>query len=162
MDSIDRTYQVRGRQVYLRELADLAAVRSAQADSRSSTAGVLESLAPEVDLPQVRAFEDAGWSFVARDKARDGATVYLRPNGRLALGTNRLTVRVTGTHSAEEAEAFLAQEGVQVIDRLKFASNLFVVEVPSGHHPLEAAANLTSSNEVEFAEPELIEIIPHR
>jgi hypothetical protein len=163
VNTIDRTYRVRGKSVHLQELTDLAAVRSERtADRRALTASALEGIAPDVALPQVRAFEQAGWAFVPRQQAHDGAKVYLRPSGRVALGTNRLTVRVAGNRTDEEAQNVLGRHGVVVVDRLKFAPNLFVVAVPAGHDPVEAAERLVASGEVEFAEPELIEIIPGR
>jgi hypothetical protein len=163
VNTIDRTYRTRGKQVHLQELADLAAVRSDQAGDRPALAeAALEGVAPEAALPQVRAFENAGWAFVPRQQAADGAKVYLRPNGRVSLGTNRLTVRVAGKRTVEEAEDLLRRHGFTVLERLKFAPNLFVVAVPAGHDPVEAAERLAASGEVEFAEPELIEAVPGR
>ncbi len=164
MNTIDRTYRVRGKEVHLQELADLAAVRSERAGGRRAlSAAALAGAAPEAALLPMRAFENAGWAFVPRQQAADGAKVYLKPGGRLALGTNRLTVHVAGKRSDEEARDLLAHHGCTVIDRLKFAPNLFVVTVPAGDDPVEAAERLTAlGGEIEFAEPELIEIIPGR
>jgi hypothetical protein len=163
MNAIDRTYQVRGKSVRLRELTDLVAVRPQRSTDRPKlTAAALDAVAPEVPLPQVRAFEEAGWEFVPRERAADGAKVYLKSGGRVALGTNRLHVRVASERSDEEARALLARHGLTVVDRLKFAPNLYVVEVPAGQDALDMAGRLAASNEVEFAEPELIEIVPGR
>ena len=163
MNTIDRTYQQRGKQVHLQELTDLTAVRLERPEGRGTvSAPALESIVPEGTLPQVRAFEDAGWAFVSRLQATDGAKVYLKPSGRVALGTNRLTVRVVGRYSDVEAREMLSRQGFAVVDRLKLASNLFVVAVPAGHDAVEAAGRLTGSGEVEFAEPEFIEAISGR
>jgi hypothetical protein len=163
VNTIDRTYRVRGKQVRLRELADLAAVRSERAGNRAALTGAaLQGLAPEEALPQVRAFERAGWAFVPRQQAADGVKVYLEPSGRVALGTNRLTVRVAGKHSDEEVQGLLRRHGLTVLDRLKFAPNLYVVGVPAGDDALAAAERLLASGEVEFAEPEFIESISGR
>jgi hypothetical protein len=163
VNAIDRTYQVRGKQVRLQELTDLAAVRSERGTGRVKMATkALDAVAPEVPLPQLRAFEDAGWAFVPRARAAGGAKVYLKSGGRVALGTNRLTVRVAGKRSEEEARELLARHGLTVVERLKFAPNLYVVEVPAGQDALEAAERLTASGDVEFAEPVLIEHLPGR
>jgi hypothetical protein len=162
VNTVDRMYRVRGKQVHLQELTDVVAVRSEPSADRRAPPAALEGIAPEGALPQVRAFEQAGWAFVPRQQAHDGAKVYLKPGGGVALGTNRLTVRVIGKHSDQEARNVLSRNGLVVVDRLKFAPNLFVVAVPPGQDTVEAAARLVASAEVEFAEPELIEIIPGR
>lgn len=160
MHTITRTYRQRGKQISLQELDEVAAVRS---DERRPFPSVyLTDLGPQGALAQVRAFEDAGWSFVPRGQAVDGAKVYIKPSGRVALGTNRLTVRVSRDHSDAEAKDLLCRHGVSVVDQLKFAPNLFVVTVPAGHDPLEAAEDLAGSGGVEFAEPELVEVVPGR
>jgi Fervidolysin N-terminal prodomain len=157
--SIDRTYRVRGNEVKLQELVDLSAVRS---DERGALPlAPLDSVGPET-ARQVHAFQDAGWEFVPREQAAQGAKVYVRPGGGVALGTDRLTVRVASDRSAEEAAGLLDRHGFTVLDRLKFAPNLFVVRVPAGHDAVEAAQRLADSGEVEFAEPELIEYLPGR
>jgi len=162
VNTIERTYRMRGTQVHLQEVVDLAAVRSASTGRpRVLTAAAVGAIAPEAES-QVRAFESAGWEFVPRHQAADGAKVYLKSGGRVALGTNRLTVRVAGECSDKEAAELLACHGFAVVDRLKFAPNLFVVEVASGRDAIEAAERLAASGEVEFAEPELIEVIPRR
>lgn len=163
MNSIDRMYSMRGKQVRVRELADLVAVRAERKGQKPALTGpTLESLAPGLDLPQFRALEDAGWVFVQREHVGDGAPVYLRPSGRVALGTDRLTVRVTGSRSPQEAEEWLAEQGLEVLNRLKFASNLFVVRIPPGRDPMSEAERLLASRQVEFAEPEMIESLTGR
>ena len=159
MNAIDRSYQLRGKQVHLQELTDVTAVHLGQAGS--STAGpsaAMEGLVPELAMPQVRAFEDAGWSFQSGRQPTDGAKVYLKPTGRVVLGTNRLVVRFSNDQGRET----LARLGLTVIDQPKFASNLFVVTVPHDLDVVEAAERLASSAGVEFAEPDFIEAIPGR
>ena len=180
---IERTYRVRGKQVNLQELADVAAVRPDTARSAPAAAPAgpallsarpeppppraarplaMKGMAPDAALPQVRALEAAGWVFVPRDDAAGGARVYLKPGGRVVLGTDRLSVRVDAGRSEEEARQLLSRHGLSVRERLKLAPNLFVVSVPPGEDPLDVAARLTASGDVVFAEPELIEVLPGR
>src|SRR5262245_12486044 len=163
MNTVNRTYQVRGKEVRLQELPDLVAVQS-KAPKQLQTLAVddLEEIAPQAMLPQVRAFEDAGWEFVSREKSAEGARVYLKQSGRVVLGTDRLTVRINANRNADEAEEFLVRNGFQVVDRLKLAPNLFVVQIPDGDDPIEAAKRLSAAPEVVFAEPELIEAMSGR
>jgi hypothetical protein len=162
MNTVDRTYRVRGRDVHLQELADLAAVHGTPATVRTIPMAALISMAPESVLPQVRAFEDAGWQFVPRHQSIEGARVYVKSGGRVALGTDRLTVHIVRNRSLEEAESLLSHKGFRIVDRLKFAPNLFVVQAPKGDDAIDAAKTLSADNAVEFAEPELIEIISGR
>ena len=154
----DRSFRMRGRDVVLHEVPDLAALPPSQAgDAPPMSARALEGIALHVAAPQVRAFESAGWAFVPRADAAGGAKVYVRPGGQVALGTNRLTVRVKGDRTEEQAREFLAEHGMTVVDHLKFASNLFVVEAGAGQDAIDAARALDATGNVEFAEPELIE-----
>jgi hypothetical protein len=159
VNTVPRNFAVRGKQVHLNEVLDVAAVKRAVDASESVP---LETIAPELAIPSIRAFEAAGWNIVPRKEAAAGAKIYLRPNGSATLGTNRLTVRVSPNWSDEEACDLLRRHGFTVVDKLKLASNLYVVTPPSGTDSLEAAQSLAAADEVVFAEPELIEVLGHR
>jgi hypothetical protein len=148
---------MRGKQIHLAEVADVTAVKAG--DRRAAHGPASPDSDITLGMPGARAFENAGWTFVPRDQATGGSKVYLRPDGRMALGTNRLTVRVAGSHSDSDARELLGRRGFTVIAPLKLASNLFIVEPPSGQDAVEAAQSLAGTGEIEFAEPELIEII---
>ena len=162
MNRRNLTYQLRNKKLELQELVDLAAVRSKSDAPSKSQKSVIQLLSSEAALPEVRLFEDAGWSFVPRQQASDGARVYLKPDGRVALGTNRLTIRVGDGQSEQEAAELLAQNGLVVEERLKFAPNMFVVSVPNERHPLEEATRLLRIGEIQFAEPEFLEALSGR
>src|SRR5687767_6801279 len=102
VNTIDRIFPLRGKQVHLQELADVVAVRTEPSLKRLASGPALESLVSEEALPQIRALQNAGWSFVSSQQATEGAKVYLKSGGRVALGTNRLTVRVASQRSADE------------------------------------------------------------
>lgn len=163
MKTIEQTYRVRGKPVQVKELADLAAVRAEGSTHRPPVRrSPLDGLAPAEALPQVRAFEDAGWRFLPREQAADGYRVFVKSGGRIALGTNRLAIRVSESVPPTAAEALLEREGLSVIDRPRFVPNLFIAEVPPGQDVLETARRLDELQEIEFAEPQLIEALSGR
>lgn len=186
-----------GKEVRLRELTELIAVRLR---GKSSARGVkandgapfspddpppsrrdissklrlksqtLDRLAPEVPLPEVRAFEDAGWYFLPSadaSSAPDQATrakVFVKHGGRLALSTDRLTLRFKDRPSAREADEILRPFGCRVLEELDYAPGLFRVELTGEARgdALDVANELTASGLCDFAEPELIEALGHR
>ena len=171
-----------GKEVRLRELTDLIALRLPE-DVAAPSAGAkrkerkprlkrktLNAIAPEVLMPQVRAFEDAGWSFVEPPDAADvGAEiprskVFVRTGGRLALDTNRLVVQLHGDLSQQQADKILKPYGCRVLSTLGFAPSMFRVEVTDSAHgdTLDVANALTVSGVCRFAEPELLEIMSGR
>ena len=161
MNTIDRVYPLRGKEVHLQEVTDFVAVRN-EPTVKPLRFRTLESEVVDEALPQIRALRNAGWKFVPRQEAAEGAKVYLKSGGRVALGTNRLTVRVAGEHSLDEARELLQRRGLKILNQLKYASNLFSVAVPPGHDVLEESTRLATSGDFEFAEPELIEVVPGR
>jgi len=162
MRTIERTFQRRGKQVQLQEVAGLAAVRKSQAGHRSAQVSkLLEGVSPEA-AAQLQAYQSEGWEFVPEAPPAQGAKVYIKSGGRVALGTNQLTVKVPEKQSPDEVSKLFDRYGLTVVDRLKWGPNMFVVEVQAGHDPVELAAKLTESGDVVFAEPNLIELIGSR
>jgi hypothetical protein len=160
LNLIKRTYRLRGREVQVDELADLRAIRKG-GHSRRLTSNPDRDVPPEAES-QLRAFEQAGWAVVPRSQVNEGFKFYIKRGGRVALATDRLTVGLVSDRSQDDAEQLLGQQGFHVVDRLKMGPNLFVVQVPHGYDTLEAANQLSSVNDVEFAEPEMIELISGR
>lgn len=166
MDHKERSFLRRGRQVSLRELTDLIAVRSSGREGKSSEE-TRADLIREVPDPQVHAFEAAGWVFVPRSQALPQeiprAKVFVRPGGRLALSTGILTVKFREDLTEEEADRHLAPFGCRVIERLRFAPGFFRAQVtePKGD-VIDVANRLIESEVCEAVEPELIEIIASR
>ena len=129
----------------------------------------LDNVAPEISLPQVRAFEDAGWVFVAGPEyperpATARAKVFVRQGGRLALGTNRLVAQFQGDPSEQGADELLRPYGCRVLERLSFAPGLFRVELTEQARgdALDVADELSASGVCKFAEPEFIEMLGGR
>lgn len=158
-DVRERTFRQRNRRITLREVTDLIAVREGAGAARSE-GGAAESLPPDVPLSQVRALEDSGW--VLRERAQDAtradlprASIFVSPNGRLLLGTDRLTVKLTADPTEEDARAILGAFGVRITRRLRFAPGLFEVTLTDSAQgdALDVANRLVDSDRVEFAEP---------
>jgi len=165
----ERTFQQRNKSMQVQELTDVVAVRTEKAEKGARSRGqVPEAVAAHVPEAQVNAFQDAGWEFKeASSDVPEGevkAKVFVKSDGRLALGTDRLTVQLRGVDSVEEANNVLAPFGCQVIRQLTFAPGLFEVALTdeSNGDAIDVANRLVESGLVEFADPNLMENIPAR
>jgi len=161
-----RQFQQRGKPVQVEEVGDLFAVRTGLVTKSLGPEAVVKAV-PGLSKPAVDAFRDAGWEFVRSPEPPAGlpaAKLYVKSGGRPVLGTNRLTVKLTPDLTPADAEALLARHGGKVIDRLKFAPNLYQVAVnpPAGKDALDVASELTADPAVEFAEPEFVEVLSRR
>ncbi|HKB04708.1 MAG TPA: hypothetical protein VKD90_20965 [Gemmataceae bacterium] len=162
-----REYTLRGKPIAVQELLDVVAVAADQAGGlRPLDAEDVTRASPGLSRPAVEAFRDAGWVFVRATDPTPGpvAKVFVKPGGRPALATNRLSAKVADSLSEAETQALLARHGARIVGRLKFAPGLYQVEVepPAGKDVLDIAAELTAEPAVEFAEPELLEVIAQR
>jgi hypothetical protein len=161
----ERSFAQRNKRVHLQELTDVAASRSRdEADGGQSEARALEAVTREVSEAELRAFQDAGWRFRMRSPGDSPVSaaeskVFVKSGGRLALGTDRLTLQFTEEVSEEQAKETLAPYGVRVVERLKFAPGLFQVALTSEARGdiIDVANELANSGRVAFAEPVLIE-----
>ena len=161
-----RQFQQRGKPVQVEEVGDLFAVRTGYVTKALGPDAVVKAV-PGLSRPAVAAFHDAGWVFVRSPEPPAGlpaAKLYVKSGGRPVLGTNRLTVKLTPALKLADAEALFARHGGKVIDRLKFAPNLYQVAVdpPAGKDALDVAGELTAEPAVEFAEPEFLEVLGRR
>ena len=175
-------YWVRRQRVQIEQLDNVMAVSPA---SRSVLpADVSRLFGDPVRLPEKlparsawRPFATAGWLFVNPGSAIQQALangglpggaqsmqrVFLRADGRFLLGLDRLNVRLTAGLSYREAEAIAKTNGLAIVRQLKFAPNLYQVQVtPPGKHFLDAAAGLYGNPDFEYAEPDFIEHLPGR
>jgi len=168
----ERSFVRRNKKVQLRELTELVALRKEDAREGSlSQDDILAQTAPDVPKEQLRAFENAGWVFQERDPeaspdayAQSQAQVFVKSGGRIALGTNVLNVQLKEGLSEDEANAALQPHGCRVIEGMSFAPGLFRVAVvdPSQGDAVDVADQLLNSGLVQFAEPELIEVVGPR
>lgn len=166
--------------MHIKESTDIVAIKAAPLTTdgrrgRKNAAGhrartSLESVAPGVLPQEVRAFEDAGWRFVKPEEAVQygtgtvAAKVFVKPGGRLALGTDRLTVKLKGTDDTKIAQTILDRYGLRVLTALKFAPGLYQVGIDTSgtKDALDIADELMKSGVVEFAEPEFVEALGPR
>lgn len=183
-----RSFQLRGKHVELRELTDLIAVRTSElgrehdpdSDSDIQTSPPLlfphtdthihPTMSSEVSSPQIRAFEDNGWIFVAREEVKKlslnlfEAKIFIKAGGRLALGTNKFVVKLQNDPDKSEANKILKPYGCRVLEKLSFAPGLMRAEVNSlgQDDAIDVVNHLVDSGVCEFAEPELIEALSER
>jgi hypothetical protein len=179
----ERTYKTRDRTARLAELPNLFAVpagsasggaeqvaggQQAKNDAPPLDAQSVAQADNRIDSAQVQAFQAAGWQFVrpaAQTEASKGLMkVFVRPDGRLVIAPNRLTVKLADALTEADVERVLAQHGCRVLHRLKFAPNLYEVAVEPGaaKDVLDVAEDLAAVPGVEFAEPQLLEQFANR
>jgi len=183
-----RTLRVRGKPVELQQSEDIVAVKRAAeaaatpAVGRQRAAGrarkklrvtgrsAIQDLPSDLSADEVQAFENAGWTFLASHRAQDFgpevvARVFVKPGGRIALGTHRLTVKLKQTQDDSQVVQLLAKFGLRVIQQLRFAPNLYQVTMEAtepGKDALDVANELVDAGVVDFAEPEFVEVIGPR
>lgn len=175
-----REYVSRGRRVEVEELEGVVALHLPRLDLGERMEAALpagatvnegagaESLGIRDD--DWKAFQAAGWAFVRQEASLAemlGATPEVTPgaearafrdtDGRLLLGSDRLTVRLREEMSEDEAVEALRRAGLTPIRKLGFAPNLFQARVESGMDFLDTSVALWESGAVEYAEPEFIE-----
>ncbi|MFD7135087.1 S8 family serine peptidase [Streptomyces sp. NPDC059894] len=182
---MSRQYYQRGRLVEAEEIDDVVAVRmgpDTSADSASEMETELGGSArgeireAGVDDETTEAFARASWVFVRpNQRTREAFTtggaipgaeatgkVIRRPDGRIGIATDALTVRLDPALSQEEAERELEAAGLAVVDKLGFASNLYEVRAPAAQDALAASVELHGNDRFLFAEPSFIEHVPAR
>jgi subtilisin family serine protease len=143
----------------------------ALADRPPMPASVVEEAkkAPIIAL-DANAFQSAGWTIVeaaqadtTADTGEGNAPVFRDPEqGRLLIGTRRINVKFKQAVSETESKQRLEVAGLTILRQLKFSANLFQAEANPGVDPLQVAASLQESDDVEYAEPEMIEHMPAR
>jgi thermitase len=179
-----RQYYQRGQLLEAEEIDGVVAVKVA-ADAPRGPAGIgaeLGTVAPDeireagVEEEVLDAFARANWVLVrpaphAHEAFTTGeplpgaqatGTVVRRPNGRIGIATDELTVRLDPSLDEEEAERELASAGLTTLHRLAFARNLYQVRAPSGLDSLGASVELHENDRFVFAEPSFVEHVPTR
>jgi subtilisin family serine protease len=173
-----RMYISRGKQKEIEEIEGVVAVKPKKggAEASLSFGERAEPTAIGIAEREVGAFEKAGWAIVRPNpqlrEAIEGGTsieaaqtvqrVFRQQSGRTLLGTDKLTVRFKPTVTEEQVRSFLAAAGVEVVSKLKFASNFYEVRTKRGTDFLEASLSLSKKDDVVSAEPEFIEHIDQR
>jgi hypothetical protein len=177
-----REYTMRGQLLSVEELEDVVAVKL-RADAPlvedelvRAFGATTDALPGAADDTQRSAFVAAGWRFViptpairlaitARSDVAGAEAVqrvFVRPNGRVLLGTDRLSVRLRDDMSEAQALGAIASAGLDVVNRLRFAPNLYEVRVRPGADFLDVSMRLSEDASFLYAEPQFIEHIPGR
>ncbi len=183
---IERSYAGVGQDLTVRYVEGVVAVRIAQ-DEQGRAARPGKDFGRVIGRSQAdqalqinqngrAAFEGEGWVFVEpkpeverslRDRqlpdgSEDVLSVCLDEGGRPKLLMTRIVVQLHDDLSEESAVRWLARRSGEFANTLRFAANLFEVEVPVGIDPIDFANDLHSRDEVVFAEPQFLEHIPGR
>ncbi|HYN88358.1 MAG TPA: hypothetical protein VER55_07500 [Ardenticatenaceae bacterium] len=156
--------------MYLTELTDVVALHEKDpVQGPSQKASVPHVIAARASPADVQAFENAGWVFRERssEELPEGvpqAKVFVKSGGRLALATNRLTVKLRGEPSEDEANAILEPFGCYVAEQFKFAPGAFqvVCRDQARGDVVDVANQLMDSGLVEEASPDLLEAMGGR
>jgi hypothetical protein len=166
----ERSFVQRNKRVQLWELTGVVALREEDDTQRSRRKRQIpKAVATDVPASQWQAFEKAGWVFQERSAGElpagvPQAKVFVKPGGRVVLGTNQLTIQLPDDPSEEQANAMLQPYGCHVVERLKFAPGLFQVAITEQAQgdTLDVANQLVEAGVAKFAEPVLIEAISSR
>ena len=129
----ERSFVQRNKRVQLWELTDVVALRERDDTRRSRhKRHIPTAIAADVPASQWHAFEKAGWVFQERSAGElptgvPQAKVFVKPGGRVVLGTNQLTIQLPDDPSEEQTNRLLQPYGCRGVERLKFAPGLFQV-----------------------------------
>jgi subtilisin family serine protease len=182
---VQRQYYQRGRLVEVEELDDLLAVQVDPDQPSAETPDVTEfgesafgSLIEddvEFDESAAAAYRRSGWLIVrpgAGDESAGGAAappaaahtgkVIRRPGNRIGIATDRLNVQLQPDMAEDDARRRLSDNGLEVLNRLNFAPNLYEVRTTAAEDALATSVILHDNPDFVFAEPSFVEHIPSR
>jgi hypothetical protein len=126
---------------------------------------------PELPAATLKAWRSAGWTLVrlSPGDADPGlceplvmAPVFRTPEGQWWIGTDRMTVRFSRDLDDDRVEELLRESRLEVLRALGFAPHLFEVRVAADRDILAVAEELSRDDEVEYAEPQFIELFDSR
>jgi thermitase len=183
---VQRQYYQRGRLIEVEEMDDLLAVQvdadlstnetPVPTDFGESAFGSLVEDVAEFDQQTAEAYERSGWLIVrpsaqTEESVEEGAPlpgvgqtgkVIRRPGNRIGIATDQLNVQLREDLSEADAQRRLADNGLEVINRLTFAPNLYEVRTTVAEDALAASVALHDNPDFVFAEPSFVEHIPTR
>jgi subtilisin family serine protease len=183
---VQRQYYQRGQLVEAEEMDGLLAVQvdadrpgdetPAPAEFGESAFGSLIEDDVQFDQETADAYQRGGWLIVRPSAGTDesvgegtglpGAAqtgkVIRRPGNRIGIATDRLNVQLRPDMSEADAQRRLADSGLEVINRLTFAPNLYEVRTTAEQDALAASVALHDNPDFVFAEPSFVEHIPAR
>lgn len=131
---------------------------SPSAGAKLDWSGLARALTPA----RISKFADAGWEFVspAQASAKSRAhPVVLDQDGHVKIVGSSIDVKFVPTVNLDEIKKILDKYGLSIEMNYDFSPNFFSV---IGEKILEKTKQLKSIDQVEFAEPSLIEVIDGR
>jgi hypothetical protein len=184
---MERYYYVRDKRINVEEISDVVAV-NLSVNERGEPKAALQSFGAaaiddvraveRVDLSEetLSAFEKANWRFVRptadlsramRDgrsvpDAEDTGKVLRREDGSITIATMRLNVQCRGDMSEEECKAAIIDQRLEIVHKLRFAPNLYMVKAVGRGDALEVSVELHGDDRFTLAEPEFVEHIQQR
>ncbi len=183
---MQRQYYQRGRLVEAEEMDGLLAVQvdpdltgdeTPDADQFGESAfGSLVEGDAQFDQEAAAAYQRSGWLIIRPSASTDesvgagaelpGATqtgkVIRRPGDRIGIATDQLNVQLRPDLSETDAQRALGDNGLEVVNRLTFAPNLYEVRTTAAEDALAASVTLHDNPDFVFAEPSFVEHIPVR
>lgn len=158
-----------------RKLDDLELIRGVEAlppqpqpEGKSRVAASEPAELSSLPSRDLELFRQGGWTFVkdAASQGEDMARPLFRDSdGHVKIDSGSISVRFAEDVSERDIEALLGEHGLKVGRKLGFAPNLFTVRPMPGRsvaNSVEIAKALSKSNDVEYAEPVLIEALEKR
>ena len=177
-----REYFIRGQRKTVEEIDDVVAVQVAANARGQRMAGHAafgaEAQAQDtgMDAETASAFADARWLFVRPSQATRNAkaaaaplpnadvvgSLVKRPSGRYGVVTKLLNVQLQENLSEQAAMQALSDHGLVLLNRLRFAPNLFEVDATQHADALAASVDLNNDARFTLAEPSFVEHVPLR
>lgn len=168
-----------GKIVEIEELEDIRAIKPVRELSKSRLRSLGDWAEPPNDpvgLSDWNAFNRDGWQFVHPASEILGALergtlpqglatiklVFRNDKGRIFLGTDRLSVRLSDELTEDLANDILRKEGLIQIRRSRAAKYHYIARSPSRMDFLEASMVLSGKPNFLYAEPQFIQHIVQR
>lgn len=182
-----KSYQLKGKTQTVEELSKVVALKPA-VKSEFSFRKVEKEVDPKArqvfhemkssfsrEEEDLKAFSNAGWIFTSptNEALREVSSrenteyeshgkVYKNKSGKLLIGTARVTVKLDPSMDEAKARNMVESQGYRVIHSLKFAPNLFEIEVNESEDSIEVANHLNSNEQVVYAEPQFLSHVSQR
>ncbi len=184
---MERIYYKKDRRMVVEEIPNVRAVNlsvsergvprvSEERFGASAVQTLRSNIGVEFEEEAMSAFERANWRFIqpsdemtrslAAEERLEGAEdigkVIRQADGSMAIATKRLNVQLLSRLSEKACEAVLAEKGLTVLTKLKFAPNLYEVNAQRSEDAMDASVELHEDSRFIFAEPSFTEYIPQR
>jgi len=183
-----REYKIRGKLVSVNELEGIRAIKptfktneffkSIENTFDKEARNLFKSI--QADFPkvkeQLRSFSDAGWVFIKPTENNlqkldnrsfelptidVSSKVYHDEDDNVLVSTNRINLKLLPDISISMAREFLDQNHLELIREQGYAPNLFEVTIEA-NDVIDIANELSASDKVVYAEPQMILYIPQR